>query len=96
MQLQDSHRRQVPLLTLLRAGLRLLRVTEADHCSHGPETVTFTPYVLWHNLGALLLNEVLVIHDALSRTVGLFLDFGQFINVVSVFFQLVLLFDNVK
>lgn len=39
---------------------------------------------------------MLVIRDALSRTVGLFLDFGPFITIVSVFLQLVLLFDSVK
>lgn len=43
-----------------------------------------------------LLNEVLVIHNVLSRTAGLFLDFGHFITVVSAFLQLGLLFDNVK
>lgn len=38
--------REVHLLTLLRAGLGLLRVTEASQCSHGPETVTSTHSVL--------------------------------------------------
>lgn len=41
MQFQDPHRRRVHLLTLLRAGLGLLWVTEANQSSHGPKTVPF-------------------------------------------------------
>lgn len=89
MQFQDAQRRQVHLLTLLRA-------TDWSQCSHSPETATFTHNVLYYSFGALLLNKMLVICDALSKTVGLFLDFGQFITVVSFFLQCVLLFDNVK